>query len=114
MNTREYFQDKTIFTLFVLSIVVSGIGIFAIIFRVHSSDVLVPIRYLSTSDVQRANWLNLYQYGLFYALACTMHVLLSMRLFSIKRGYAYAVLAGYLLLAIIALRVTGAVISLFY
>lgn len=114
MNTRQYFQDKTIFTLFVLSVAISVIGILAIIFRVHSADVLVPVRYLSTTDVQRANWINLYQFGLFYALACVIHIILSMRLFSIKRGYAYAVLAGYLFLAVIGLRVTGAVISLFY
>ncbi len=114
MTTKHYFQDKTRFSLFVGSVLISALGILSIILRVHSSDVLVPIRYLANSDVQRASWPNLYLFGAFYILACTAHVILSLRLYPVRKGYAYAVLAGYIFLAILALRVSGAVVNLYY
>ena len=114
MNTREYFQDKTIFSLFVLSVVAAVVGVLSVVLRIHASDVLVPVRYLPTSDVQRASWPNLYLFGAFFVIACVIHIMLSMKLFAVKRGYAYAALASYLLLAVLALRVTGAVVSLYY
>lgn len=114
MNTRQYFQDKTIFSLFVLSLITAGLGILAVVLRIHSSDVLVPIRFLPTSDVQRASWPNLYIFAAFYLITGVIHVLLSMRLFTVKRGYAYAALAAYLVLVILGWRVAGAVINLYY
>ncbi len=114
MNTRQYFQDKTIFSLFVIAVLLSLVGILSIVLRVHSSDVLVPIRYLATSDVQRANWLNLYLFGAFYAVGSVIHIVLSLRFYAIRRGYAYAILGSYIVLAILALRIGGAVINLYY
>ena len=114
MTTRAYFHDKKMFSLFVISILITLIGILAIILRIHTSEVLVPIRYLATNDIQRANWLNLYQFAVFLGLSCFMHIYLSMKLYHIKKGYSYAVLIGFLLLAVLTIRISGAVISLYY
>ena len=114
MITRAYFHDKKMFTLFVMSIGVSALGILSVLVRVHTSEVLVPMRYLATNDIQRANWVNLYQFAVFLGLTCVMHIVLSMRLYQIKKGYSYAALIAYLLLATVTIRISGAVISLYY
>ncbi|HPW48217.1 hypothetical protein KBB76_02440 [Candidatus Saccharibacteria bacterium] len=115
MFTKKYFQDRPL--LFLNLVVVFGalINVVTTALRINTSQSIAIIRYqvnLGLAGFQRASNYHLYTFTIAAVLIAVMGILLSARLFNIKRSLSVLVLALTIIALVFNLIVSWAVLNL--
>lgn len=95
-----------------------GLGVFAVIasalFRVHTSDVQVPVRYsgYGAANIYRDQWYVLYIFPTFALLAGMLNSLLAVKIHQISRPVSLGIMGVTVFLLLTSLVVANAIFNL--
>jgi hypothetical protein len=115
MFTKKYFQDRPLLFLNLLVVLGASFNALAVALRIDTSQSVAIIRYqvnLGLAGFQRANMYQLYGFITASIIIAFVAILLSARLYSIKRSLSILVLVLSIILLLFNLIVSGAILNL--
>ena len=115
MFTKKYFQDRPILFLNLIVILGSIINVIAVVLRINTSQSIAIIRYqvaLGLAGFQRASVSQLYSFAAAAILMAIVAVILSARLYKLRRNLSLLILWLTIIALLFNLIVSGAILNL--
>jgi hypothetical protein len=115
MFSKKYFQDRPILFLNLVVVLGAIINIVAVVLRINTNQSVAIIRYqvsLGLAGFERASVLQLYSFPVMAALIAIAAVILSARLYNIKRYLSLLILSLSIVALFFNLIVSGAILNL--
>jgi hypothetical protein len=115
MFSKKYFQDRAILFLNLVVILGALINIVTTVLRINTGHTGAIIRYqvsLGLDGFQRASVYQLYSFAVMAALIAITTIILSARLFVLKRSLSLLILALAIVALFFNLIVSGAILNL--
>jgi hypothetical protein len=115
MFSKKYFQDRPVLFLNLVVILGALINIVAVVLRINTNQAVAIIRYqvsLGLAGFERAGNLQLYSFLAMAALIAIVAVILSARLYNLKRYLSLLILSLSIIALFFNLIVSGAILNL--
>lgn len=115
MFTKKYLQDRPILFLNLIVILGAIINIIAVALRVNSSQSIVIVRYqvaLGLAGFERGNVWQLYSFAIAAVLFAIVAIILSARLYKLRRYLSTLILSLTIIALLFNLIVSGAILNL--
>lgn len=115
MFTKKYFQDRPILFLNLVVVLGALMNIIAVVVRIDTSQSSAIIRYqaaLGLAGFPMGNVSDLYSFAIAAALMAAVAVILSARLYTLRRSLSLLILSLTIVALLFNLIVSGAILNL--
>jgi hypothetical protein len=115
MFTKKYFQDRPILFLNLIILLGAVINMLAVLLRVNTGQSIAIIRYqtsLGLAGFERADAYQLYSFAVMAVLLSIVAVILSARVYKLRRYLSIMILSLTIIALLFNLIVSGAILNL--